>query len=142
MSAVLLFTGVSLVAFVVFASVSGREVTRGSRFFAVGFRNWLDRTIESLVSAFGRAMTYVGKYIITLSWYYSLHAFLKFVLQFLASVYHIVERLLHHNRSKARRIRIERKQSSHLTEIADHKAQTALTSNEKQKRKDKALLGK
>lgn len=142
MSAVLLFTGSCLVAFIAYAIVTGLEAARGSRFFATRIRTWLDHALEALVTAFKRKVTYVGKYIITLSWYYSLHAFLKLVLQFLASVYHIVERILHHNRSKARRIRIERKQSSHLTEIADHKTKTALSDSEKKKRKDKALSGK
>jgi len=142
MSAVLLFTGSCLVAFIAYAILSGQEAHRGSRFFAAGIRDALDHAIESLVALCARKLTYVGKYIITLSWYYSLHAFLKLILQFLASIYHIVEKLLHHNRSKARRIRIERKQSSHLTEIADHKEKTALSDSEKKKRKDKALLGK
>ena len=142
MSAVLLFTGLCLVAFIANAILSGREKTRGSRYLAAGIRGALDNGIESLVATLAHTLTYVGKYIITLSWYYSLHAFLKLILQFLASVYHIVEKLLHHNRSKARRIRIERKQSSHLTEIADHKEKTALSDSEKKKRKDKALSGK
>lgn len=142
MTAVLLFTGSCLVAFVAYASLTGREIARGSRFFAVGIRGVLDLVLETLVASLARRITYIGKYIITLSWYYSLHAFLKLILQFLASVYHIVERLLHHNRSKARRIRIERKQSSHLTLIADHQVKTALTDSEKKKRKDKALAGK
>ena len=129
-------------AFIAHAILSAQEAHRGSRFFATGIRRALDHAIESLIAWCTRKLTYVGKYIITLSWYYSMHAFLKLILQFLASVYYIVEKLLHHNRSKARRIRIERKQSSHLTEIADHKEKTALSDSEKKKRKDKALLGK
>lgn len=139
---VLLFTAVCLVAFTVYAVISGKERDRGSRFFAANLRASIDNLIESVVSSVNKKVTYVGKYIITLSWYYSLHAFLKVILQFLAAIYSIVERVLHRNRSKARRIRIERKQSSHLTEIADHKEKTALTDSEKKKRKDKALSGK
>ncbi len=142
MSAVLLFTGSCLVAFIAYASICTRETAHGSRFFAVTLRLRLDRAIESTVVAIKNRIAYISKYIITLSWYYSLHAFLKIILHFLASVYTIVERWLHHNRSKARRIRIEHKQSSYLTAVADHKVKTALSESEKKKRKDKALSGK
>ena len=89
-------------------------------------------------------MNYIGRYIITLSWYYSLHTFLKLVLQFITGVYNVVEAILHSNRDKARKIRTERKVAlrSHLTLLAEHKLETKLTPAQKHKRNAKALSGK
>ena len=87
---------------------------------------------------------YIGRYIITLSWYYSLHAFLKLILHFLAGVYTVIEAILHRNRDRARVIRTERKRAlnSHLTVLAEHKIETKLTDSQKKKRKDAALRGR
>jgi hypothetical protein len=81
---------------------------------------------------------------ITLSWYYSLHTFLRLSLQFIAGIYNFIEAILHRNRDKARQIRRERKQAerSHLTVLAEHKVETELTPHQKAKRKEKALNGK
>jgi hypothetical protein len=143
MSSALTFAVVNLVAFVVVARIFTLEARRGRRFVATGIRNAADDGIDVVVRRVSRMYTYVARYIITLSWYYSLHAFLKVILRFLAGTYTAVETLLHNNRTRARKIRIERKrEQSHLSLIADHKAETALTPVEKAKRKEKALSGK
>lgn len=118
------------------------EERRGSRLFLSHFRHWLDRMIVRFGDRVDRLVRYVTRYIITLSWYYSLHAFLKLVLQFIAGIYHVIEAVLIKNRDRARALRRERRQSqSHLTAIAEHKAEVKLTPAEAKKRKDKALKG-
>jgi hypothetical protein len=84
---------------------------------------------------------YVVRYVITLSWYYSLHATLKIVLASIAGVYHMLEAVLINNRERARALRKEKRSASHLEQIAEHKAESKLTYAEAKKRKDKALRG-
>lgn len=143
MLSALTFAAVTFVLFLVLGRLFTLEMRRGQRFFATGVRNALDDLITTVSARGNRAYTYIARYVITLSWYYSLHALLKVILHFLAGTYTAVEALLHHNRKRARKIRIERKRErSHLSVIADHKADTALSPSEKAKRKEKALSGK
>lgn len=144
MTTALLVMTISTVFFTVYARMCVMETNRGKRFFASYMRRAIDNGLDSLVGTLERKIVYVGRYIITLSWYYSLHAFLRLTLQFLASIYTAVEKILHRNRDKARMIRRERKQAerSHLTVLAEHKIETELTPHQKEKRKAKALSGK
>ncbi len=143
MIAALLFATASLVLFFTSARIFALENHRGRRMFAPGLRSWLDGRLHTLAVVTDRKVTYVSRYIITLSWYYSLHAFLKVLLQSVAGVYYFIEKILHRNRDRARVIRIEKKKAhSHFSQIAEHKAKTALTPAEKIKRKEKALSGK
>lgn len=144
MSIALLVTMFGTVFFILYARMCVIEANRGRRLILPQLRTALDTYLESLAQSTHKKAIYVGRYIITLSWYYSLHAFLKMVLQFLAGVYTLVEAVLHRNRDKARKIRTERKraQRSHLTELADHKIETELTVAQKEKRRAKALSGK
>ncbi len=143
MTSALTFAAVNLVLLVILGRVFALEKHRGRRYFATGVRNAVDDLITLITLRCLRLYTYIARYVITLSWYYSLHALLKVILRFLAGTYAAVEALLHHNRKRARIIRIERKRErSHLSVIADHKADTALSPGEKAKRKEKALAGK
>ena len=130
--------------FVAYAWLSAMEMARGKRFFLVLPRRALDASLVSVVVTLERKLVYVGRYMITLSWYYSLHTFLRLSLQFIAGIYTFIEAIFHRNRDKARVIRRERKQAerSHLTLLAEHKVETKLTPNQKAKRNAKALSGK
>ena len=143
MIAALVFAAASLVLFLTAARIFALEQHRGRRMFAASVRTLLDVQLQTWSVAINRRVTYISRYIITLSWYYSLHAFLKVLLQSVAGVYYFIEKILHRNRDRARMIRIEQKKvNSHLSQIAEHKAKTALSPAEKIKRKDKALSGK
>jgi hypothetical protein len=134
----------SLVLFIVCARLFTMEKRSNQRFFAGGIRSELDIRLTQWGRGIDRNIVYLSRYIITLSWYYSLHTLLKLALRFLASVYTVVEALLHFNRTRARIIRTEhkRREPSHLAILADHKAETQLTASQKQKRKDAALRGR
>ena len=140
----LIVLATATVFFILYAWLCAIEAERGKRLFLTLVRLALDSALVSFGATVRRKLTYIGRYIITLSWYYSLHAFLRLVLQFLGSVYTVLEAVLHRNRDKARQIRRERKQAerSHLTALAEHKVETALTPHQKEKRKAKALNGK
>jgi hypothetical protein len=120
-----------------------REAVAGHRFFLASLRSRLDSGLTKVTNAVERFIRYVVRYIITLSWYYSLHAFLKVTMKSLAGAYHVLESMLIRNRDRARALRKERKQASvnHLTHIADHKAETKLSPAAERKLKDKAMRG-
>jgi hypothetical protein len=142
MTSILTFAAFNVLALIVFGRIFTLELRRGHRFFATGPRAFLDQCITVVSARVGRFYTYISRYVITLSWYYSLHALLKVILKFLAGTYTAVEALFHHNRKRARKIRIERKrEQSHLSLIAEHKVETALTPDQKVKLKEKALRG-
>jgi predicted membrane protein len=138
----LIATGGATVLFVLYLLICVYEERNGQRFFLGRFRLWLDTLLEAFTNRVTRLVRHVVKYTITLSWYYSLHTFLKLVLQFLAGIYHMIEAVLLRNRDKALVLRKEKRTSvSHLTQIADHKEEVKLTDKEAKKRKDKALKG-
>ena len=144
MSAAHIILIASTVFFLVYARLCVMETSRGKRLFIPGVRRALDNGIDAGAAALRRKLVYVSRYMITLSWYYSLHTFLRLTLQFIAGVYTMIETVLHRNRDKARQIRRERRAAlrSHLTVLAEHKVDTELTPHQKAKRKAKALSGK
>ncbi len=120
-----------------------REAVAGRRFFLARVRGRFDTVLLSITGRIERFIRYVVRYLITLSWYYSLHAFLKVSMKSLAGTYHVLESILIRNRDRARALRKERKQAivNHLTHIADHKAETKLSPAAERKLKEKAMRG-
>lgn len=143
MTVALSIAGASFLLLIFFSRLFSIEQRNGRRFLLAGLRGHLDDGLMRVMNVVHRFIVYIIKYIITLSWYYSMHATLKLVLQFLAGLYYMVEKLLHHNRDNARRIRKDKKQAqrSHLQVLADHKDDTKLTELQKKKRNDKAMKG-
>jgi hypothetical protein len=141
MSLALTIAGASFILLIIFGWLFSREKRAGKRFFLASVRQALDGFITACVGSVHKFLVYIIKYVITLSWYYSLHAFLGVVLKFLAGIYYFVENITHRNRDKARKIRQERKQStrSHLDVLVDHKDDTKLTEQQKKKMRDKAI---
>ena len=137
----LTIAGISFVLFVLCSWLLSREKTAQKRFFLPGLRNALDLFLSNLGQSIQNGITYIGKYIIKLSWYYSLHTFLRLILQFLAGVYYFVEKMLHKNRDRARKIRQDRKRNSisHLGILVDHQTVNKLSEEQKKKLKDRSL---
>lgn len=137
-----LYAGVLLVLFGGYLSLVAEERS-GKRFFLSQFRDKADIAISRMVSWCEGIIRYVIRYVITLSWYYSLHAFLQVLMKSLAGAYHVLESILIRNRDRARALRKERRTATknHLTHIADHKAETKFSPAEERRRKDKALKG-
>lgn len=140
----LIIAGTSFVLLVSLGRLFTLEKRAGKRYILPTVRFALDNIITSTTQSVHRFFVYITKYVITLSWYYSLHAFLGMTLKFLASIYYMVENVTHRNRDKARKIRQERKQTtkSHLEMLVDHKDDTKLTETQKKKIKDKAINAK
>lgn len=136
------YTVVLILAFGGYLYLSEREMRQGKRYFLAMPRRALDAFIDQSTASIERTVRYLVRYIITLSWYYSLHAFLKLMLKSIAGLYHAIETVLIRNRDRARALRKERRaETSHLAEIAEHKAHVKLSPAEEKKRKEKALKG-
>lgn len=143
MTVALITAGLSFLLFVTLAWISTLEMRANKRFFLSYLRNAADHLIHDLAIKVHSFFVYLGKYVITLSWYYSLHTLLRLLLKFLAGTYYMLENILHRNRDKARKIRQEKKNKtkSHLEVIADHRASNQLTVQQKKKLKDKSISG-
>lgn len=129
-----------LFLFFVHAVVCVVESRRGRRLYASSARATLDNGLLRISGWLSKKITYISRYIITLSWYYSLHALLVVVLRFIAGTYHAVEAVVLRNRDRAKEIRREHRRS-HLTDIAEHKEATKLSPKESASRKKQALDG-
>jgi len=132
----------SLGLFSAYALFVTMEQRRGKRFLLGGVREKLDRVVTGVANFFTRWLTYLGRYIIQLSWYYSIHRFLTMILTVLVKAYDRLELIFHNNKARARVLKTEKKNlksSEHLQSMADHKVQTALTPSQKKKLRAKKL---
>jgi hypothetical protein len=120
--------------FLVVAVVVQIEQFRSRRLFWGGVRGLLDVKLVQFAKAWTEHWHHFTQYIVKLGWYYSIHSLLRTLLKLLVSMYTYLEHIFERNRKRTKELRQERKQKtekSHLTQIADHKAETALTSTEK-----------
>ncbi len=128
-------------AFVLYSILLLIENNRSKRVVFGSFRDFLDRILIAITDFIGSKLTYLGRYIIKLSWYYSIHRFLRFLLTVLVKSYDYLETLFLKNRDRAKVIKIEKRKlkvvNNHLDLMADHKASTALSEEGK-----KELLAK
>lgn len=139
-----IYTGLLVLAFIGYLYLCNKEEKTGRRLLLSQSRLSLDKGLELFVGTLERWLRYVIRYMITLSWYYSLHAFLKVILHSLAGTYYFIENILLRNRDRVRELRRERRAvtNNHLTEIAQHKVDTKLSPREEKRRKDQALKGR
>ena len=106
------------------------------RVFLSGLRNWLDDVTEKVLSFFGFHIRYLARYILKLSWYYSLHKFLRFSLTFLVKTYDWLESIFINNKNRARVIKQEKKrlkQRNVFGAVAEHKRETSFSEVDKKK---------
>lgn len=134
---------VSLLLFIFCASLFAYESKRGKRVVLGGVRDFLDNVLVKVTTWLSRKLTYLGRHIIKLSWYYSIHKVLRFVLASLVRAYDYLEAAFMKNRDRARTLKIEKKTmfapKGHFGQVADHKASTALTEAQKKKLLQKKL---
>lgn len=131
------FLVLSLLLFIFLLWLIAIEKKRGKRFFLVSTRSWLDAKIDEVTNYILQKLVYLGRHTIKLSWYYSIHKALRFVLTILVKAYDSLEVHFMRNKERARTIKMEKKQllssDNHLGQMAEHKVQTALTEGEKKK---------
>ena len=122
------------------------EKKRGKRFLLAGLRGHLDHYFALIGLRIVSIWDHFVKYIVQLGWYYGIHSFLRAVLATLVAFYEKVEHVFENNRRRTRQLRAEKKNGSaepsgHLAEMAQHKADTALTPAQQRKLKETHLKG-
>ncbi len=136
---------ISLITFTVLAVVTQYERRRGRRLFASQVRKWSDGVVDTVSRVLVKSFNHFTRYIIQLSWYYSIHSVLRTLLRGTITVYAYFENLFERNRARAKRLRAEKRQLSeynHLQQMANHRVETALTPTQQQKLKHRKLEGK
>jgi len=132
-------------AFIVLAIFLSIENKLGRRIIFSGLRNWLDKVVDKIASVIGFYFRYLYRYIIKLSWYYSLHKFLRLILTVLVKTYDWLESVFINNKDRAKIIKKEKKelkQGNIFSAIAEHKKDTSFSEAEKKEfLKDKLERG-
>lgn len=134
------------------------ERARGAR-FGEGIRGIFDRMLVGIKSHIRDAMPPINDHFFQELFYFGVHKSLSFLLNTLRKLEHMVLRIVRFNRMQVVRLRTRgsataqptivtktdtedaTSPSGHLTQIAEHKKENALTPREKQKRKDHAIAG-
>jgi hypothetical protein len=124
----------STIALVIVTGVFRFEDGQGKVLVLTGMRASLNRLIEKVFSPLSRWHPYMGRGFFRLIMHYMLHSVLRRVLRLLRRIESSLETLIRQNRQVAKAIDAEKRQT-HLTAIADHKLETALSPREKQRRR-------
>ena len=122
--------------FCLYALLVSLEKRRGKRILLSSLRGFFDLVLVKISTFIRYWLNYIGRHIIKLSWYYSIHRFLQLVMTILVKAYDQLEVLFMRNRDTARLIKVERKklkQGNHLEQVADHKEAVSLSEAEKKK---------
>jgi len=126
---------ISIFVFVCCGILLTIENHRGKRVVFGGLRNFLDRVISAVVQFLSHWLKYLGRYIIKLSWYYSLHKLLRLTLILLVKIYDNLESVFIDNRKRAKVIKTEKSnlnKNAHLRLVANHKKEVSLTGKERE----------
>jgi hypothetical protein len=118
------------------------ERKKQKRLFAAKIRGWLDKKISGLEMWIVRSWNHFVRYVVQLNWYYSIHSVLKTLLLTIQVFYSSFEKIFERNRSRTKKLRMEKRELStvtHLSQMADHKIDTALTTAQKKKLRHKKL---
>ena len=132
----------STVSFVVLYQLVAHEQRVGRRVVLSAFRAWLDRVIDHCVQLLSRRFRHLYRYMLQLHWYYGLHSVLKTALRVIVRVYSYLEDRFETNRQRTRELRRERRQAetlTHLSAMAAHKQETALTPTQQARLRQRSL---
>jgi hypothetical protein len=116
------------------------EARRGTRYGVTRLRTYADRAVVWCAHTYRRFV----RSFLQLRWHYWVHCAYRAVLLALQRVYHRVEDRFEANRQRAKQLKravkaSQTESSSHLSTVAQHKVDTALTAAQKRKLKKKSL---
>ncbi len=134
-------------AFILWFGLVAVEQSRGRRLVLGSIRRLLDTVLSTGASRVRRAYDDFVKFVVQLGWYYGVHSLLRALLRVLIATYEYFESHFEQNRRRAKELRAERrkrleKQTTHLTQMADHKVETKLTPAQQRKVRKDHLDGK
>jgi hypothetical protein len=124
----------SATTLVIMTGVFRLEDTRGRLVVFPRLRTGLTHVLAALMARVAGWHPYLGRGFFRLLMHYFMHSFLRRTLNFVRRLEGKIERLMRQNRQVAKAIDAEKRQS-HLTAIAEHKLETALSEREKQRRR-------
>jgi len=124
----------STITLVILTGVFRVEDARGRRLFLGRVRAFIDEVMLRWFGTHHVWVQHLGRGFFRLLFHYFAHGVLNQVLKLVHWLETKLEVLIRQNRQVAKAIGAE-KRETHLTAIAEHKAQTALTEREKQKLK-------
>ena len=122
----------SAATIVALVALFNAEARRGERILLTRIRNWLDRVVLYLGSAFGRLFTYIGAGVFKVVFHYFVHKILSRCIAVLHGIASYLSHLQIRNKRRAMTVR-NGENRSHLDEIAAHKEETSLTEAERRK---------
>lgn len=131
----------SATVFVALALFVYIEQKRGRRIFLGGLRGGIDVLLVKFVRWCKEQWKHFVRYILQLGWYYSIHSLLRTVLRVLVATYDYIEAHFERNRLRTKDLRAEKQQrgDGHLSAMAEHKAEVALTKRQQQALRKKKL---
>lgn len=131
----------SLVVFAISVWVVAFEQKKNQRLFLSELRGHFDAALQKIVAIIVIKLNYLGRHIIKMSWYYSIHKILRFILTALVKTYDYLEEAFMRNRDRARKLKTEKRNlvQNHLGQMAEHKAATTLNDSQKKKLLQKKL---
>jgi len=118
------------------------ERRKQKRLLAAGVRGWLDKKIIGFERRLVQTWNHFVRYVLQLNWYYSIHSILKTLLLTIQVFYTSFEKIFERNRNRTKKLRMEKRHLNslnHLSQMADHKVDTALTPAQKKKLRHKKL---
>jgi|GEM_PF-531992 hypothetical protein len=136
------FFAISIGVLILMLILVSQERIRNKRLFAKVFRGWLDRHLSSFERWLFKTWNHFVRYVLQLNWYYSIHSVLKTLLLTIQVFYASFEKVFERNRSRAKKLRLEKRQldtNGHLSQMANHKVDTALSDAQKKKLRHKKL---
>lgn len=136
------FFAMSIGVFALMLIVVQVERRRQKRLLAARVRGWFDKKIRGFESWVVQTWNHFVRYVVQLNWYYSIHSVLKTFLLMIQVFYASFEKIFERNRNRTKKLRMEKRQLNtvnHLSQMADHKADTALTPAQKKKLRHKKL---
>lgn len=131
MTIALTYVGISFVALLLLTVLFVIEDAKGERVFLVRFREFLDFIILQIVLKIQKWFSIFTTGFMRVLFHYGAHTVLNRILAGLKKMELRVEELVRKNRKIARDLRNRKR--NHLDDIADHKAEVALTNIEKEK---------
>lgn len=125
------YVGCSVLALLVLTVVYTIEDVKGKRVFLVGVREAMDRFLNAFLQKISVWLYGFAHGFMRLLFHYGAHSILKRVLSGIRGLEARVENLVRKNRKIAKDIR--NKTRTHLSDIADHKEEVALSDEDKEK---------
>jgi hypothetical protein len=123
----------SVAVFAALALLVHIEERRGGRILLKNIRSKCDRGLLFVYRKVGVAWDDFTEFVVKLGWYYSIHSFLRTLMNALVSLYDYLEHKFERNRARASVLhskKRKRAEQNQLSQVAEHKEQIALSPEE------------